>query len=366
MSENKAIQIKKLLEDQCMLFTDLHIGIRTDSENWFKTALEYSEWVKQEALKHNVNTLIFLGDFFHDREEIRITALDAADKFLANLKQFNIILMVGNHDCLYKDNADIHSLSIFHKWSNIVVVDSLEIVEYMDKKIAFMPWGVKLEDVPDGLDYIFGHLEVESFMKNKVKMCDHGFKSSDLLAKAKHVYSGHFHLRSKKKYSNGTITYVGCTFQQDWGDYEEEKGIELLTLSTGKSVFIPNTVSPRYVKVHLSKLLSKDKDEIETVKTKLKNNIVKLIVDQDMSAEKLSALSEKLSSLMPMEFNSEVTTGTEVKSADDFTSVEIDLKLLLTEFIEKLEIPANKDKILEETLNIHAKALSKIKDDTNE
>lgn len=368
MTTNSPIaqQIRKALEDEALIFTDLHIGIRTDSETWFKTAIEYSEWIKQTALKHNINTLLFLGDFFHDREELRLTALNAADKFLENLKDFRVILVVGNHDCYYDNNTDVNSLSVFHKWENIIVVDKLEVVEYRDKKMAFMPWGAKIEDVPEGLDYIFGHLEIESFRFNKVKICEHGIKSSDLLKKAKKVYSGHFHIRSTKTYANGSIAYVGNTFQQDWGDYGEEKGVELFDFNTGESQFIKNDVSPQYVKVHLSKLLAKDQQEVETVKTKLKNNFVKLIIDQEFQPEKLSALSDKLTKLNPLQFNTETTIDEQIQNADDFESVEIDMKLLLTEYVEKLEIPENKDKILSVTLDMYAKALTQIKDDTNE
>ena len=191
-------------------------------------------------------------------------------------------------------------------------------------------------------------------------------KSSDLLKKAPQIFSGHFHLRTKKKYGNSSITYVGNTFQQDWGDYGEEKGVEVLNLTTGETRFVRNTASPEYVKVHLSKLVAKDKNEIEIVKTKLKNNFVKLIIDQDFQPEKLAALSEKLSGLNPLQFNTEALVETVAQNADEFQSVEIDMKLLLTEYVDKLDIPNNKDKVLNETLNLHTKALSQIKDDTNE
>ena len=366
MTESNATEIRKILEEKALLFSDLHIGIRTDSEMWFNTAIKYSEWVKKTALEQNVNVLIFLGDFFHDREELRLTALNAADKFLENLKDFHIILLVGNHDCYYDSNTEINSLSIFNKWKNIIVVDKLEVVEYREKKFAFLPWGSDLNAVPQNLDYIFGHLEIESFRFNKAKICEHGIKSSELLKKAKTVFSGHFHIRSQKNYGQNSIRYIGNTFQQDWGDYGEEKGVELFNFETGETEFIKNTVSPEYVKVHLSKLLTKDKEELDIVKHKINNNFVKLILDQEVQPEKLALLSEKLTKLTPLQFNTETMIETEVKNADSFESVEIDMKLLLTEYINKLEISENKDNILQESLNLYNKALTQIKDDTNE
>lgn len=359
----KKNQIKEFLSDKILFFTDLHIGLRGDSEDRLKVALEFSDWLKNVAIENKIKTIVFLGDFFHDREEIRLTALDTANRFLDNLKDFNLILLVGNHDCFYKDNTIINSLSVFQKWKNIVVVDNLEIIEYQDKTIALMPWGAKLEDVPNGIDYIFGHLEINSFFMNRVKMCENGIQTTTLFEKAKSIFSGHFHLRSKKKYSDGTITYVGCPFQQDWGDFDEEKGVEILNLITGETSFIKNDVSPRYVKIHLSKIMEKDENEMQLIKTGLKNNIVKLIVDMDIQPEKLISISEKLSKYSPFEFNSEFLTESATQNADDFTSVEIDLKLLLIEFINNLDIKENKDKILEETLEIYNKAQLKVKND---
>jgi DNA repair exonuclease SbcCD nuclease subunit len=359
-------KIKNFLNEKVILFSDLHIGVRTDSDIWHNTVLEYSDWLKDKAIENNIKTFIFLGDFFHDREEIRLTSLDAANKFLENLKDFKIIMIVGNHDCYYKDNTEVNSLSIFDKWENIIVIKETLVLEYLDKKIAFMPWGFEFDKITNGIDYGFGHIEVQSFRINKIKVCEHGITSSDLLKKIDKVFSGHFHIRSKKDYNSGSINYIGNTFQQNWSDYEEEKGIEIFDFSNGETCFIENNVSPKHIKISLSKLQSKDKTELDKVKNELKNNIVKLIIDKEFEPEKLSLLSEKLSNLNPIQFNSEILLVEDNKSADDFESVEIDLKIILTEYINKLEIEDNKDKILSETLDIYNKALSQVKDDSNE
>lgn len=359
-------KIENFLDEKVILFSDLHIGVRTDSDIWHNIAIEYSNWLKEQAIKNDIKTFLFLGDFFHDREEIRLTSLHTANKFLDNLKDFKIIMIVGNHDCYYRDRSDVHSLSVFNKWDNIIVIDDVTILKYLNKKIAFLPWGCNIDLLEDNIDYGFGHLEISSFRINKVKICEHGIKSSDIISKISKIFSGHFHVRSKKEYGNSSINYIGNTFEQNWSDYEEEKGIEIFNFSTGETTFIKNDLSPKHIKVSLSKIHSKDKSEIEKVKNNLKNNIVKLIIDKEFEPEKLSILSEKLASLNPIQFNSEVSVVSENKSADDFESVELDLKLLLTEYIEKLEIEENKDKILSETLEIYNKALTQVKDDSNE
>jgi DNA repair exonuclease SbcCD nuclease subunit len=356
-------KIKRDLSERVILFSDIHIGKKSNSTNYHKTCLDYSNWLKNQAIENNIDTLLFLGDFFHDREEINLTSLHVADQFLNNLKEFKIVLIVGNHDCYYKNNAQIHSLSIFKKWDNITVIDETTVFDYLDKKIAFLPWGFQCEDIPKGVDYGFGHLEIESFKINKVKMCEknaQSVSSSSLLKKVNSVFSGHFHLRSKKEYKSGQISYIGNTFEQDWADFEDQKGIEIFNFTTGETKFIKNDFSPKHIKIHLSKLISKDNDELELVKNHFKNNYTKLIIDEEIEPDKLFAISSKLSNLKPLDFNSEIITCNSNKSADEFDSVEIEMKTLLTEFINSLEIDKNKNRILEKSLQFYEEATKEI------
>jgi len=359
----KIERIKQMLEERVLLFSDLHIGNKMNSSAFHKTALGYVEWLKQTANDNHINTLVFLGDFFHYREELNLTAVFTANKFLETLKDFQIIILVGNHDCYYKDNARIHSTQIFEKWDNIVVVDETTSFEYMDKTIAFLPWGFDYSEIPSKVDYAFGHLEIETFRVNKVKICEknhHSINSASLLKKIDKVITGHFHVRSEKKYKSGIIKYIGNTYEQNWSDYQEEKGVEILNFSTGEMEFIKNDVSPKHIKVSLSKILAKDEDEIAILKNDFKGNITKLIVDEEVDIEKVYAISDRLSKLKPLDFNAEIITSSSNKTADDFESVEIDMDLLLTEYVEKLEIEDNKDKILSETLSLYEEALLEV------
>jgi hypothetical protein len=123
---------------------------------------------------------------------------------------------VGNHDAFYKDKSDINSVSILRGWSNITVVDKLVVLEAHGRKIALCPWGQNIEEVP-ACDLIVGHFEINSFKMNSFKVCTNGLKASDLTSRAKLTITGHFHHREERKYNEGTILYVGCPYQQDWG-----------------------------------------------------------------------------------------------------------------------------------------------------
>ena len=181
-------RLKEVLSEKVLLFSDLHIGKKSNSNSYHKICLEYAKWVKDQAIKNDIDTLLFLGDFFHDREEISLTSLHVGNLFLNELKEFNVILIVGNHDCFYKNNAQIHSLSIFKKWDNVIVIDETTVIDYLGKKIAFLPWGFDYEKIPEGVDYGFGHLEIETFRQNKSKLCEktlYSISASNLLKKIK-------------------------------------------------------------------------------------------------------------------------------------------------------------------------------------
>ena len=132
----KINEIKKCLSEEVILFSDLHIGKKSNSASYHDTCLDYAIWLKEKANERNIETLIFLGDFFHDREEINLTSLHVGDQFLRELKEFNIIMIVGNHDCYYKHNAKIHSLSAYSEWENVIVIDETTVVDYLEHKVA--------------------------------------------------------------------------------------------------------------------------------------------------------------------------------------------------------------------------------------
>ena len=150
--------------------------------------------------------------------------------------------------------------------------------------------------------------------------------------------------------------YIGNTFEQDWSDYHEMKGVELFNFSTGETEFIENTISPKHIKVRLSKILSKDEGEVELIKKHFKNNYTKLIVDKHIDSDKLFAINSKLSSLNPLVYDTDFLAEVESKNVDDFQSVEIEMELLLTEFINSLDIVNYKDKILDTCLELYQRA----------
>jgi DNA repair exonuclease SbcCD nuclease subunit len=235
------------------IFSDLHLGIYGNSYEWHKIALFWAKWISKELAKKKIKDIFFLGDFFHNRSEISVQTIHVAAEVLTHFKDFNIIMLVGNHDAYYKNRSDVHSLGFLKGFPNITIVDEQSyFIHAYGKQLEFVPWNYDMSD--DKVDYLFGHFEIQSFKMNNFKVCDHGLSPTKLINKSTNVFSGHFHNRNEKKYAGGSIHYVGNTFPMDFADVDNQKGYYILDIETDELEFFPNTVSPKYKKILVSKL----------------------------------------------------------------------------------------------------------------
>jgi DNA repair exonuclease SbcCD nuclease subunit len=191
---------------------------------------------------------------------------------------------------------------------------------------------------------------------NSYKICEEGIKIKDLLKKSDLIFSGHFHTRHSKQFSNGTILYVGNPFQMDYGDSDNEKGYHILDITTLKYEFIANKISPCYKKITLSDLVSEG-DITPKIKNIFEKNLVKLKVDMNISQEDMDFLLKKLSNLQPAELTVDYDINfnrlkTETNQREDLSG--IDIEQAITEFINLLDI-SNKKSITEYTLDLYRK-----------
>jgi DNA repair exonuclease SbcCD nuclease subunit len=320
------------------IFSDLHLGVHGNSEDWHRIGLEWCDWIVEELTNNKIKDIFFLGDFFDNRSEISVQTLHIASEILNKLKPFNIIMVVGNHDAFYKNRSDIHSLGLMNGYENIHIVDKNLTFEKFDKNFAFVPWH---NELPDGkFDYILGHFEIQSFKMNNFKVCDKGLQVIDLLGtKTDTVFSGHFHRRSTGKYNEGSIHYVGNTFPMDFADVDNSKGYHILDVESGKLSFIENLVSPKFNKILLSKIKSITED-------KIKNNFVKLVIDlsvDDKQMEKIKTYINKFSPFrLVIEHNTSTNTIDNVEEIDSINIVD-----MFDEFIVGLDLEEEQNERVE-------------------
>jgi DNA repair exonuclease SbcCD nuclease subunit len=318
-----------LKKSKVAIFSDLHLGLHNNSEEWHKIALEWADWIIKELTDKKIKDIFFLGDFFDNRSEISVQTLHVASEVLNKFKDFNMFMIIGNHDAFYKNRSDVHSMGLASGHPNITIIDkNLEFEDY-GKKFAFVPWN---NELPDGkFDYIFGHFEIVSFKMNNFKVCDRGLSPIDFLgSKTDSVFSGHFHRRSMGSYNEGRILYVGNTFPMDFADVDNKKGYHILDVETGGFEFFENTISPKFKKFNLTKIKSIKEDDI-------KGNIVKMVVDIEVDDKKLDKFKAYLGKFSPYRLIIEHNTvKSTIDNVEDIDSINI--PDMMDEFTKQLKL----------------------------
>jgi len=348
--------ITKLNKPKVAIFSDLHLGVHSNSTAWHNYAIEWANWFKDDCKRKNIKDIIFCGDWHHNRSEISVNTLQVSADILDILSDFNIIAITGNHDMYYKHRTDVNSLSIFKKRRNVTILNDPETIEAFDRTITFCPWNTNVKDVPKS-DILFGHFEIETFKMNSYKVCEDGLKVKDLLEKSSLIISGHFHTRHLKKFGRGTILYVGNPFQMDFGDVGNTKGYYILNLDNMEYEFIHNIVSPNYIKISLSELV-REGNITSYVKHLVTNNIVKLKVDMNISQDDMDILLQKLSLLKPesLTVDYDINFNRLIDNTDDKEDLSgIDIPQAVEEFVNLLEIK-NKKEIIDYTLGLYEKS----------
>jgi len=332
-------------------FSDLHLGVHQNSSQWHDIAIEFGKWLKKSLKDQDIKDIIFCGDLLHYRDEIAVNTIQATSEFLNLLKEFNIIMIPGNHDCYFKNNSSVHSLSILKGHKNITVLDKPTTEIFFGKKLTFAPWGTDITEMPAS-DVIFGHFEIATFKLNETKICEHGMTSENLLTRSPLVISGHFHTRQEREYSNGKIVYLGSPYHMDFGD-TGQRGFTILNIDNNKMDFIVNDVSPSHIKVNLSDVKS---DNIELNKKLIQNNFIKVIVDVNYNSEEVEELIKSVNSIKPSSLTVDYKYNTAVqKVVSDVDFASVDVADAIKEFINKLEIENKKD-IIDYTLELYQKS----------
>jgi len=342
--------------DKACCISDIHIGVHQNSQMWLDITTQWADWLIKELQDKGIIDIIICGDLFHYRDEISVNTLQAVTDIMYKFNDFNIIMLVGNHDAYYKDRSDINSMSILSGWSNITVVDDITSVKQFNRVYTFAPWEPDFNKIPK-CDILFGHFEIESFKMNHFKICTTGVKTKDLLTKASTIITGHFHAREERTYKNGNILYLGNPFHMDFGNVGEIKGYYILDLKTSDYTFYENEISPKHRKIFLSQLV-KQGDITPEVKKSFNNAIVRFVVDKNIAPDEVDKLLKIFASYGPMTMNVDYAInfdkfGMDESEAHDLSGVSIEAAI--EEFVNLLDIEDKKE-IIDYTTDLYKRA----------
>lgn len=226
------------------IITDTHIGKRNNSV-FFHNKFErfFDEVFFPELEKNNVKRIYHLGDVFDNRTSINLYSYTRSKRyFFDKLKDYEVFMIPGNHDCYYRDRIDLNFLSNFLSDLNY----DFKIIDEPKKigDILMVPWICK-DNLEECLKTIrssnakacFGHFEINGFPMDGGGICDFGLEKN-VFRKYSMVLSGHFHNISQK----GSIRYIGSPYAMTWGEYESEHGFYLFDDETFEIDFIENPI----------------------------------------------------------------------------------------------------------------------------
>jgi DNA repair exonuclease SbcCD nuclease subunit len=263
---------------------DVHFGIRANNMDWFEITKSYFEDFFMPFLLSNHrqgDVVVFLGDIFDNRQSINLKFMTYATSLFYRIGQIlETHIIVGNHDVYYKNTNDVSSLDGFSFIPNVHVYKQPQVVN-LGKPCLMLPWCSNPEQEQQYLseykgraEYVFSHSEMRDLMLNKKVKQEHGTPLKSFSDYTR-VYSGHIHYSQRKK----NIVMVGNAYPMTRSDSDNKKGIYILEPETGAEQFIENTHSPKFVKLHLNKLLETPISEIKSV---MQNNFVDLYIPSDI------------------------------------------------------------------------------------
>jgi len=255
------------INKQLLCIGDLHLGVGKSSSIFFDTALKYADWIRDICIKNNIKTIVQLGDIFHHQYVLCVGTLNSAYQFFDKLKEFDIRIVLGNHDLPKKGHVEENSLKLLSEWPNISVYEKV----HTEDGITFCGWGTKIADIPDYQKIIFGHFDIRGFEMSAGKLAEHGLSGSELMSKCDLLMTGHYHKPQIRLYNKKPLIYAGSCYQLNWGESGEDKFAYILNTETLRIEKIENTVSPKFVHIKSEKDYSKIENNFVSIETTIEN-----------------------------------------------------------------------------------------------
>ena len=266
-----------------VLFTDIHFGEHGNSDEFNQDCIDFIEFMvryyQQKVPTEQQGGAIFLGDWYHSRNQVNVKTMDYAVKGLSildkNLPMTKMLL--GNHDLFYHDRRDITSVHLPNGATNIEVIDTPRRIELDGQDCIFCPWLINDETLTNVLngfitapDYVFGHFELPTFFVNKMTQMKGDFDLSDVKA-SKRVFTGHYHMRQER----ADVCYIGNCFSHNFSDANDwkNKGFAIVDLQENKiDEFVEWVDAPKYLSANITKLRDVQTHLDKTVHLRLVND----------------------------------------------------------------------------------------------
>jgi DNA repair exonuclease SbcCD nuclease subunit len=272
------------------LFTDIHWGAKGNSRQHNADCADYIAWFCSHVTQQGCGAIVFMGDWFENRNSINVQTLNASFKGLQALDDLGlpIYFCVGNHDLYHRANREEYSTFHFVQFKNIRLVNE----QLYEDGMMFFPYLFR-DEYPlaaaaikkHSPRYVFGHFEFRDFIiTGSDRKMDHGPDHKQFTGPT-HIFSGHFH----KRQALDNVIYIGNTFPTNYGDaWDDARGAAILDTSNDDVDFLNWEEGPRYRKVRLSDVLAAGTAHFPP-KTR-----VRCMIDIDIGYSEAQAMREEL------------------------------------------------------------------------
>lgn len=228
------------------ILADLHIGIKNASDIMINHQKAFFNFFFEYLQQNQIDTVIQLGDAFDSRKNANYKVLDFAYKeFFDKIEQLklNFHTLIGNHDVFYKETLSITSSDlVLRNYQHVHVHDVPTTLCFDNVTFDLIPWICNENKdqcfkyiANSTSDYCCGHFAINEFPVMGSSLFEGGV-DKNIFEHYKHVFSGHFHNRSRKY----NITYVGIPYQLTWSDAMTKNGFIVFDTETQQWDYVEN------------------------------------------------------------------------------------------------------------------------------
>lgn len=218
-----------------------------------------------EFKKHGIKTVLFTGDIHDTRNYVNVEALVQTKRlFQEKMKDFDIHIILGNHDMYYENSYDVTTLELFEDIPNVTIYrSSVAKANFLGKSWYMFPWIIqdKEANVISFLEkmatqsktkkdntVLFGHFEMMGINMEGNNISTFGMEQNLFINAARLVLSGHYHGQSHTKKGDSELYYLGSPYAMTFANANQKHGVWLIDEDM-KMEFIENTISPTFIDI---------------------------------------------------------------------------------------------------------------------
>lgn len=334
------------------MIADLHFGIKKADPTFMESQLRFfKEQFVPELNASGIKDIWILGDVFDTRQAINTSVIyNVIDLFNETLKDFNIKIIVGNHDMYLTTDVGITSLKILSVLPHVTIYDKQTTLEIDGKKILMQPWIVDYaqEDLIKGkYDYAFMHADIIGFDMGGGRLSESGLVAKEILKHVDAVYSGHYHNGVHRQFEKGkSVTYLGAPYQLTRIDRGGTRGYHILDIAAGERTMVENKVSMKFTR-HVYPDIN-----LEVIP----GNVVDLDIPAEYNdqTKKISVLVTKLERLKPAYPVNINYLPSEDDTEEIIDTENLNIITLFKNYILQVELePAYKDKLYDSFIELY-------------